>query len=92
MGYYPFPKLKERQVAKISFTPITIKNLKPSKKSVEYFEKGREHGTGSLGLRVSPKRKRTWFVMYKTEAGRIKRFTLGIYPDLSLKEARKKSQ
>ena len=78
-------------MAKISFTPMTIKNLKPQPKSIEYFEEGREHGTGSLGLRISPKGKRTWFVMYKTESGKIKRFTLGIYPDVTLKSARKKA-
>jgi len=74
---------------KIDFTPMTIKHLKPSIKSVEYFEKGRKHGQGSFGLRISPKNKRTWFVMYKVGTGKIKRFSLSTYPEMSLKEARK---
>lgn len=78
-------------MAKISFTPMTIKNLKPGTMSIEYFEEGREHGTGSLGLRISPKGKRTWFIMYKTSAGKVKRFTLGTYPEITLKSARKKA-
>ena len=74
---------------KIEFNPMSIRNLKPESRSVEYFEKGRNHGDGAFGLRVSPQNKRTWFVMYKTDAGNIKRFTIGTYPDTSLKEARK---
>ncbi len=74
---------------KVIFTPLTIKNLKPGVKTIEYFEQGREHGTGSFGVRISPKNKRTWFMMYKTEAGKVKRFTLGTYPETSLKNARK---
>lgn len=73
---------------KIKFTALSIKNLKPAARSVEYFDTGREKGDGALGIRVSPKNKRTWFVMYKLH-GKIQRYTLGIYPDLSLKEARK---
>ncbi len=75
-------------MAKINFSPLTIKNLKPEKKNVEYFDSGRTHGEGAFGLRISPKDKRTWFIMYKTESGKIKRFTLGTYPQMSLKEAR----
>ncbi|WP_167495747.1 tyrosine-type recombinase/integrase [Desulfosediminicola ganghwensis] len=74
---------------KINFTPLTIKNLKAEPKTVEYFEQGRKHGEGSFGLRISPKDKRTWFIMYKTESNKVKRFTLGTYPKLSLKDARK---
>lgn len=74
---------------KIDFTPLAIKNLNPDLKTVEYFDTGREHGEGSFGIRISPKNKKTWFIMYKTEAGKIKRFTLGTYPKMSLKDARK---
>ena len=74
---------------KVDFTPMTIRNLKPDLRSVEYFEKGRNHGEGAFGLRISPKSKRTWFVMYKTDIGKVKRFSLGTYPKTSLKEARK---
>ena len=74
---------------KIDFNPLTIRNLKPELCSVEYFEKGRNHGDGAFGLRVSPKNKRTWFVMYQNEQGKVKRFSLGTYPEVSLKDARK---
>jgi integrase len=74
---------------KIDFNPLVIKNLQPGSVSVEYFERGRNHGDGAFGLRVSPKNKRTWFVMFKNEQGQIKRLSLGTYPDLSLKDARK---
>lgn len=76
---------------KIDFNHMTINSLKPCSRSVEYFDATRKHGQGSLGLRVSPKGKCTWFIMYKTEAGKKKRFTLGTYPDLSLKSARNKA-
>lgn len=87
--FAPSADQKERLVPKIDFTPLTIKNLKPESKTVEYFETGRNHGDGSFGLRISPKNKRTWFIMYKTEAGKIKRFVLGTYPETTLKDARK---
>lgn len=74
---------------KIDFNPMAIRNLKPESSSVEYFETGRNHGDGSFGIRVSPNNKRTWFVMYKTETGKVKRFSLGTYPEISLKDARK---
>lgn len=74
---------------KIDFSSMVIKNLKPSATSVEYFEKGRNHGEGAFGIRVSPNDKRTWFIMYKNELGKVKRFSLGTYPGVSLKEARK---
>ena len=74
---------------KIDFNPMTIRNLKPESSSVEYFETGRNHGDGAFGIRVSPNNKRTWFVMYKTETGKVKRFSLGTYPAVSLKDARK---
>ena len=74
---------------KVNFSPLTIQNLKPEARSVEYFEEGRNHGEGSFGLRISPKNKRTWFVMYKIHTGKVQRFTLGTYPKTSLKDARK---
>jgi hypothetical protein len=74
---------------KIDFTPMTIRNLKPEPCLVEYFERGRNHGDGAFGLRVSPKNKRTWFIMYKTDTGKVKRFSIGTYPETSLKDARK---
>jgi len=78
-------------VPKVEFSSMLIKNLQPDSKPVEFFDQGRDHGDGSFGIRVSPKGKKTWFMMYKNEAGKIKRFTLGTYPALSLKDARAKA-
>lgn len=73
---------------KISFDQMTIKNIKPAKKSVEYFETGRNQGDGAFGIRISPKGKRTWFIMYKSKTGNVKRYSLGTFPETSLKSAR----
>ncbi len=72
---------------RIKFTAATIRNLRPADKTIEYYDSARQYGAGSLGLRISPKGKRTWFVGYKVN-GRTSRYTLGIYPDLSLVDAR----
>jgi integrase len=73
-------------MAKIKFTALSIKSLKPGIKSKEYFDKDRGE-TGALGIRVSPKGKKTWFIMYYTP-GQVKRFSLGTYPSMTLKAAR----
>ena len=73
----------------MKFTPMGIKNLKPQKKPVEYFEQGRQKGEGSFGIRVQPSGGKTWFVMYwSPKDGKKRRFTLGTYPRVTLKEAR----
>ena len=76
---------------KIKFTAVSIKNLKSTTKSTEYFDTGRENGSGALGIRISPKGKKTWFIMYANSVGKVKRFTLGTYPDMTLKSARDSS-
>lgn len=73
---------------KIKFTAVLIKNLKPGAKSVEYFETGREKGAGALGMRVSPKGKRTWFLAYSVGGHKTKKTTLGVFPEMTLKGAR----
>ena len=75
-------------MSKITFTTLSINALKPGHKPKEYYEQGRKSGEGSFGIRVSPKGKMTWFALYKNEDGVAKRFTLGTYPDMSLKDAR----
>jgi hypothetical protein len=87
--FYKQYNLETIAMPKITFSPMAIKNLKPAEKSIEYFDNGREHGGGAFGLRISPKNKRTWFVMYKGLDCKIKRYSLGNYPGLSLKDARK---
>lgn len=85
---------------KISFNKDGFKSLgakfkkladesKNKKRSIEYFEDGRKRGEGGFGIRISPKGLKTWFVMY-TIRDQPKRFTIGNYPDVSLKNARAK--
>jgi len=76
---------------RIKFNAMKIKSLKAGSRSVEYFEEGRTPGNGAFGIRVSPKGKKVWFVMYDNETGARTRFTLGDYPQLSLKDASKKA-
>jgi integrase len=76
---------------KISFIPTKIKSLKPKSRSVEYFDADRKQGQGAFGIRVSPKGKMVWFIMYKNKFGKIKRHSIGEYPDLSLSKARVKA-
>ena len=73
---------------RIKFTALKIKNLKLAPSSVECVDDSREKGSGALGLRVSPKGKRTWFLAYSTGAHTTKRVTLGSYSDMSLANAR----
>ena len=44
----------------------------------------------SLGLRVAPSGRKTWFVMYRAH-GRLRRYTLGTYPAMSLADARQRA-
>jgi integrase len=73
---------------RINFTDKKINHLKPEEKFIEYFDSNRKSGEGAFGLRVSPKGKKVWFAMYKAEGDKIKRFSLGTYPQLSLSKAR----
>jgi integrase len=43
-----------------------------------------------LGLRVTPRGRKTWFVMYRVH-GRLRRYTLGTYPSVSLADARQRA-
>lgn len=85
---------------KINFNKNRFKSLKAKlekledesvikNKSIEYFEEGRKRGEGGFGIRISPKGLKTWFVMY-TIRDQVKRFTIGSYADITLKQARAK--
>ena len=64
------------------FTDRSIAALKPKAKLYEVWEDGR---TG-LGLRVSPKGRKSWNYMYRFD-GKARRMTLGTYPAVSLASA-----
>lgn len=69
----------------------TIKSLKLDTTMVEYTEEKRTRGTGTFGIRVSPKGTKTWFFMYKYKGAKQQKFSLGTYPDLSLADAKEKA-
>jgi integrase len=58
----------------------------PPRGQVDYFDQT----PPSLGLRVAPSGRKTWFVMYRAH-GRLRRYTLGTYPALSLADARQRA-
>jgi len=70
-----------------NLTDRKIASLKPGKELVEWWDEG----TPGFGIRVSPKGKKTWFVMYRS-AGLRRRMKFGRYPEVSLEDARKKAR
>ena len=64
-------------------TNTAIKALKPLSKTKRYFD-----GKG-MYLEVSPKGSKCWRLKYRVN-GKEKRISLGVYPEVSLKEARDK--
>jgi integrase len=71
-------------MAKATFTARWVTALRaPEAGQVDYFD----NKPPSLGLRVSPYGRKTWFIMYRSN-GRLRRLTLGTYPALSLADAR----
>jgi hypothetical protein len=64
----------------MSLTKPTILNVKPSRKTVKLFD---ERG---LYLEVSPSGGRWWLLKYRYEGK--EKLSLGVFPDVSLKDAR----
>jgi Arm DNA-binding domain len=65
----------------VPLSDIKIRNAKPAEKPVRLFD---ERG---LYLEVSPAGGKWWRLKYRF-AGKEKRLSLGVYPDVSLKDAR----
>ena len=64
-------------------TATAIRHAKPSKKARKMFD------GGGLYLEVAPSGGKWWRLKYRFE-GKEKRISLGVYPDVSLKEARRR--
>ena len=62
-------------------TDNAIKNLKPAKKALRSFD------TQGLYIEVSPAGGKWWRLKYRF-AGKEKRLSLGVYPEITLKKAR----
>ncbi len=60
----------------------------PARARIEIYDEN-PIGAG-LMLRVSETGRKTWAIRYRTEDGDERRFSLGLYPDLSLADARKR--
>ena len=65
----------------MSLTDVVICNAKPGGKATKLFD------GGGLYLEVSPNGGKWWRLKYRF-AGKEKRLSLGVYPDVSLKDAR----
>ncbi len=65
----------------MSLTNAAIRNAKPSEKPVKLFD------GGGLYLEVSPTGGKWWRIKYRF-GGKEKRLSLGVYPDVNLKDAR----
>jgi integrase len=72
---------------KANLTDRLIASIKPGTELVEWWDKS----TPGFGIRVSPKGKKTWFVMYRL-AGIRRRYKFGRYPEIALESARKKAR
>jgi len=71
----------------VTLTDRFVTTLPPPARRVEYHD----GGCRGLVLRVTPSGVKTWTLRYRTEAGSTQRLTLGIYPDLGLKGARREA-
>ena len=75
----------------MKLTSRMLDNLKPPERRLELAD----DEVPGLTLRLTPLGARTWAVRYRLEGGRrgrLRRMTLGSFPTLSLKEARKKAR
>jgi len=70
-----------------NLTDRKIASLKAEKDLVEWWDEK----TPGFGIRVSPKGKKTWFVMYRF-AGLRRRLKFGRYPEVCLEDARKRAR
>lgn len=69
--------------APMPLTEIRVKSLKPEEKTKRYFD------GGGMYLEVTPKGSKYWRFKYRF-GGKEKRLAIGVYPDVSLKDAREK--
>lgn len=66
-------------------TEVAIKNAKPGEKAIRLFD------GGGLYLEVAPSGGKWWRLKYRYD-GKEKRLSLGVYPEVSLKDARQRRE
>jgi integrase len=72
-------------LVKKALTDAAVKRLKPpADGQIEVFDQGYP----GLALRLSYGGSKAWVYFYRNAAGKLRRYTLGAYPSLSLAEAR----
>lgn len=69
---------------KKKLTDYTVKNIKVKTGQVDFFDKA----FPGFALRVTAKGKKSWVIFYRL-GGKVCRYTIGKYPALGLKDARK---
>ncbi len=67
-----------------------LNKIKALGTTIEYFDAKRQNGDGALGCRISPKDKRTWFLMYRENNSSV-RLNLGTTSELNYPQARVKA-
>ena len=67
----------------MSLTATAIRNAKPGKKPIKLFD------GGGLYLEIAPSGGKWWRLKYRF-GGKEKRISLGVYPDVGLKEVRER--
>jgi integrase len=67
----------------VNLTDKKLRSLKPGSTRVEYWDKS----LGAFGVRVTPTGEKSFCIMYRI-GGKQRRHTLGVYPKLSLADAR----
>ena len=72
---------------KQKLTDASLRALQPGQSQVDYWCAT----VAGFGLRVSPGGRKTFMVRYRT-GGRYRRVKLGVYPDLSLADARRRAR
>jgi len=72
---------QQRELPPIPLTNTAVRNAKPADKTKKLFD------SGGLYLEVTPSGDKWWRLKYRFE-GKEKRLSLGVYPDVSLKDAR----
>ena len=82
----PIPPLGSTNVPKIRLTKTVIDKLMPGRKDAVYWDEA----LAGFGLKVTPKGRKVFIVMYRTRdpAARLRKYTIGPYGPTTLASAR----
>jgi integrase len=80
--------MKKKTVKNTFSDESSIRRLKAQARGIEYFCNSKQKKGRPLALRVSPKGKKTFFLLYYS-GGITQKYSLGVWPSMSLAEAKK---